>query len=472
MDANGNDRFRVKRARRGRAAVRCESGTALSGLLAVLALAAAVTFAALIVLGGGGGHRYKLLFQTGGQLVPGNQVLVGGLPIGTIDDVSLTDDGIAEIDVTLDQPATAGTTATVRLTSLSGIANRYVSLQMGPDNAEPIPDGGVIEPTSTSSPVDLDQLFDTFNARTRRSLKQVFAGQATVYGGAERAANRTYRFLAPGLQGTRRVLAELNADQNTFAQFLTTGSSVLGAVAERRDDLSALTQNANGALSAIADESNALDRSLAALPPAMRQGNTTFVNLRAALDDLDPLVAASKPATRHLAPFLRRLRPVARRAVPVVADLTSVVSRPGRSNDLADALGELPHANRNAQAAVPRAIAALDATQDDVDFARPYAPDLLSWVTKLAEITSYYDADGHYARIQPAGANLFSYNSGTEQLDPIPPAQQFAAYPAFGTGPFSRCPGAATQALAGSNPFLDDGRLAGDCDPTDLIPGP
>ena len=43
--------------------------------------------------------------------------------------------------------------------------------------------------------------------------------------------------------------------------------------------------------------------------------NTTFVNLRATLDDLDVLVAASKPATKDLAPFLRDAAPArARRA--------------------------------------------------------------------------------------------------------------------------------------------------------------
>ena len=61
----------------------------------------------------------------------------------------------------------------------------------------------------------------------------------------------------------------------------------------------------------------------------MRQANTTFVNLRAALDDLDPLVETSKPATENLPQFLRDLRPVAEKAVPVVNDLRGAVAVPG-----------------------------------------------------------------------------------------------------------------------------------------------
>jgi phospholipid/cholesterol/gamma-HCH transport system substrate-binding protein len=58
----------------------------------------------------------------------------------------------------------------------------------------------------------------------------------------------------------------------------------------------------------------ALERTLDLLPDTLRKANTTFVNLRSTLDDLDRLVAASKPATRELAPFLRELRPVVREA--------------------------------------------------------------------------------------------------------------------------------------------------------------
>ena len=42
----------------------------------------------------------------------------------------------------------------------------------------------------------------------------------------------------------------------------------------------------------------------------MRRANTTFVNLRAALDDVDPLVNASKPVAEVLHPFLDQLQPL------------------------------------------------------------------------------------------------------------------------------------------------------------------
>ena len=82
----------------------------------------------------------RLLFATGGQLVPGNQVLVGGQSIGTINDIRLTDDAQAEVEITVDRPLHDGTTAMVRASSLSGVANRYISIAPGPDSEPELPD--------------------------------------------------------------------------------------------------------------------------------------------------------------------------------------------------------------------------------------------------------------------------------------------------------------------------------------------
>ena len=66
----------------------------------------------------------------------------------------------------------------------------------------------------------------------------------------------------------------------------------------------------------------------------MRRADTTFVNLRATLDDLEPLVDESKPVAKKLRPFLAELRPLARDARPTLRDLSALVRSPGASNDL------------------------------------------------------------------------------------------------------------------------------------------
>jgi phospholipid/cholesterol/gamma-HCH transport system substrate-binding protein len=411
--------------------------------------------------------------------VNGNEVLIGGSPAGTVEEIRLTDDNQAEVTIKVDPVLHEGTAAVIRATSLSGVANHYVSITPGPDNSPELPDDATLAGDATTTPVDLDQLFDTFKGPVRRSLRQFIRGSATIYAGKGPQANRTYKYFAPSLSSTDRLLRELTRDQRAFTDFIVDSSRVVTAVAERSDDLSGLISNSNQALGAIASQNRSLDRSLRLLPPTLRQANTTFVNLRATLDDLDPLVATSKVATRDLDPFLLKLRPVVHRSVPVFRDLRLTVIRPGGSNDLGDTVRALPKVQTKAHNSFNRAIGAVNASQPTIRFARPYAPDLLGAVTKLGQVTAFYDANGHYARVQSAAMNLFEYNTVTEQLDPIPAGNQFDRLQRpqdllpFTDQSFRRCPGGATQPIAGSNPFLDNGNLTpADCNPAHVPPGP
>jgi phospholipid/cholesterol/gamma-HCH transport system substrate-binding protein len=474
---------------------RVRGGGGFARLAGIGALVLIVIAILVVLLSGGGSEKnYKLLFETGGQLVNGNQVLIGGAPVGSVNDVKLTNDGQAEVDISVDRPLHEGTSAIIRATSLSGIANRYVSLQPGPDNEPELRDGATITQVDTTSPVDLDQLFDTLKGPERQALRNVIQGSATVYAGKGPQANQTYKYLSPSLVATDRLLKELDSDEGTLTSFLVNGASVVSSLAERRDDLSALTQNANEALGAIASQNRSFDQALVALPGTLRQANTTFHNLRPALDDLNGLVNASKPATKNLAPFLRQLHPVLANGVPVFRDLNRAVNLKGKSNDLADATGDLAALQSRAADAVPVTVKAMQDSVPILSFLRPYTPDLTSGIAHLNADAGYYDANGHYARVQPAGIGAFDTSGGptTFTLTPASSATPFAPYGAFGSATytlFTRCPGGAATPLPApfplntSNPFTSPpaalgppngapSPAAGDCNATQVVPGP
>jgi phospholipid/cholesterol/gamma-HCH transport system substrate-binding protein len=447
--------------------------------VARVAAAGALVVAAMVVgavlLTAGGGTRYALLFQTAGQLVKGDQVQVGGRPIGSVTDIELTNDNLARVSVRLDElaPLHAGTTAVIRQTSLSGIANRYVALTLGPNNAPTLPDGATLGTTRTTAPVDLDQIFDTLDPRTRRALQQVVQGSAEQYRGKGAQANASARYFNPALATTDALVREATSDQQALTDFIVSSSRLVTAVAARRDDLASLVSNADATAGAIAAENQSLGQALDVLPTTLRRGNTTFVNLRSTLGDLDVLVNASKPATRRLAPFLRDLRPLVAAARPTIADLRRLVHQPGPNNDLTDFLRKTPRLERVAAPTFRNAIVTLAKAQPVISFIRPYTPDLVGWFRDFGQGASAYDANGHYARIAPQ-FNAFQYNdtAAGPRLVPVAPSdrlsapsQQFFAAP-------RRCPGAATQPwIDGSNPYRDSAGTL-DCDPTIVPPGP
>ncbi len=113
-----------------------ENKSPIARFAALGALIAAIVLVLLLLFSGGGEkNTYKLLFETGGQLVQGNEVRIGGVPVGSVEKIDLTEDNQAEVTITTEQPLTEGTEAVIRLTSLSGVANRYISVTPGPNNA-------------------------------------------------------------------------------------------------------------------------------------------------------------------------------------------------------------------------------------------------------------------------------------------------------------------------------------------------
>jgi phospholipid/cholesterol/gamma-HCH transport system substrate-binding protein len=443
---------------------------------ALAALALAIALIAFLLLRGSGGTEYKLRLETATLIVKGNDVQVGGRRVGSVDKIELTPNNQAEITFTLDNefaPLHEGTTGIVRATSLSGIANRYIALSPGPNNAPKLAKDATIGTDKTTSPVTLDELFNTLDPGARRHLQEVINGSAQQYAGKGAQANQAAKFFSPAISTTSKLVNELDSDQQAFTDFIVNSSKVVTALSERRDQLSALVGNTNTTMRAIASENVSLGDALGRLPGTLRRANTTFVNLRATLDDLDPLVAASKPATKRLAPFLRQLRPLVAAARPTIHDLRLLIRRPGANNDLVELVRKQPGLEAIAGPTFSHSIAAAKQSQPVVDFIRPYTPDLVGWFRDFGQGASNYDANGHFARIAPQ-FNAFSFTDtpagGT--LTPVAPNQRV---PGLEVNKLPRCPGAASQFPPdASAPFLDDGNLqpGRDCDPSITLPGP
>jgi phospholipid/cholesterol/gamma-HCH transport system substrate-binding protein len=440
---------------------------------AIGSLIVAVIAVAVLMFGTGGGETYVFHLQSANQLVKGNEVKVGGLPVGKITDISLSKDNEAEVKAEINDdftPLHEGSTAIIRQTSLPSVANRYIALTPGPNNAPEIPGGGAILEDRTTNVVDLDQLFNTLEPKTRKGLQGVLQGFATWYAGQGDNLGKTFKHLGPSLQSFSQVMAELSRDQEAFTDLIVNGARAVSAIAERRDDLANLVTNGNAFARAIGQENASLDQALAFFPATLRQGSETFTTLRSALKDLNHLTNVSKPATKNLAPFLREFADLFKEFQPAFEDFRYIVRNPGPANDATDLTRQVPALERLARTNTKNSVAALRKSQDVIEFIRPYAPDLAAWITHFATVPAYYDANGHYARVLPI-FNAFSYDQANNQLNPLSPAERKSILGGRGN---RFCPGAATQtAPDNSNPYLDDGRLGPeDCDPNARPPGP
>ena len=424
-------------------------------IVALAAVIVAVAAIATILLGSGGSsYKAHALFQNASQLVKGNLVQVSGTAIGKVSDIALTDDGQAKVTMNITEdgykPLREGTLATVRQASLSGIANRYIDLQLPPNDAPKIKDGGFIRQDKTVTAVDLDQLFNTFDERTRKALSTLIRGYSTAYGGRGKSANKGLLYLNPSLAASSRLFQELNYDTPLLKRFIVSSSKLVSDLAERRDDLAGLVDNLATAFGAIGRQKESLASAISQLPPFMRRANTTFVNLRAALDDLDPLVEESKPVAKRLKPFLAELRPLARNARPTLRDLVAIIKRSGANNDLIEltksgiplrdiAVGPVQANGKEREGAFPASARALHVATPELGYAKYYAPDLTGWFDDFSH-TGMYDALGGFSRAAPH-ANVFAAVNGGLSLIPLEDRQSaFEAVASFNQR--NRCPGA------------------------------
>jgi phospholipid/cholesterol/gamma-HCH transport system substrate-binding protein len=408
-------------------------------ILAIAGLGAAIAVVGFVLLNGrGGSYVVHGRFQNAAQLVKGNLVEVAGVPVGTVDGIELTHDGQADVRMRITdggyQPLRRGTRAIIRQASLSGVANRYVDLQLpAADHQQTIPDGGVIDQSETTTAVDLDQLFDTFDPKTRKALSGLIRGYGAAYQGKGEQANAGWAYLNPALAASSRLFDELDSDTPALKRFLTASSRLMGDVAERRADLAGLVDHLATTTGALGSQKRALSDSIAQLPAFMRRADTTFVNLRATLDDLQPLVDESKPVAKKLRPFLAKL-----------------LRSPGTSNDLVQltrssvplreaAVGPTKRNGKQRAGAFPASTEALEQATPELATARPYAPDLTGWFDDFSH-SGLYDALGGASRAS-IHLNLFAPVDGVLKPLTDPVLQSDAFKNATSLDQRWRCPG-------------------------------
>jgi phospholipid/cholesterol/gamma-HCH transport system substrate-binding protein len=440
-------------------------------IIAVGALGLVVLIVAYLVFATGGGSTYKLELAEGDQLVRGDQVQVGGVPVGSVTNIELTSNFRALITIHVDSslvPLHHGTTAQVRVPSLTSVANRYIALTLGPNNNPSYPAGATLPVSVTGEVTDLDQLFNTLNPKTRKGLQGFIQGTAEQYVGQGKNLGTSVEYFAPALAAVTHFLSELSLDQPVFTSFLVETAKAVTTIGARQESLADLIENQNTAFQAIGSEQSELAQGLKRLPGTLRQGNRTFAELPATFDALSELVKESRPTTKSLTTLLERLRPFVTTATPVVANFSQAFSRPGANNDLTDLVRALPGLAKQLTTSSPIAVTALQESVPITAVFGPYSPDLAGTLRTFGEGAGYWDADGHYVHFTGVfpdfklGAS--SPEGENETLTPAASAQ--AALEGLKTGQLRRCPGAATQPAAdGSSPFTDGELLS--CDPTE-----
>jgi phospholipid/cholesterol/gamma-HCH transport system substrate-binding protein len=224
------------------------------------------------------------------NLVQQNDVREGGHRIGMITKIAPVRLGGGKIGARLslkldrDVPAVP-VDSTWAVRPRSALSLKYLELHRG-HSRRTVPANGRVAAGQARSPVELDQLLDTFDRRTRAGQRKLVRGSAEALYGRGADINRAIGTLPPflaHLTPVAHVLAEPSTGLRAFIENLDAGVRVLAPVGEQWAQ-----SFADGAttFAAISRDPRALDRTIAETPPTLAVGEHSLRSSRPFLRDL------------------------------------------------------------------------------------------------------------------------------------------------------------------------------------------
>jgi phospholipid/cholesterol/gamma-HCH transport system substrate-binding protein len=379
------------------------------GLLLLVALV-------VLVLGTGASnddgdtYRVRAIFDSASFLVPGEDVKVAGVKVGTIEELDVTPQNKAAIVLRIDDPAFRSfkrdAFCTIRLQSLIG--EKFVACQPTQPkspNSEPAPplrqiedgegEGQYLLPvTNTSAPVDLDMLNNIMRLPQRQRFAIIINELGVGLAGNGEELNAVIRRANPTLYQLDRVLAILAAQNRVLADLARDSDAALAPAARESRSISEFIDKAGATAAATAARGDDLEQNFEKFPAFLTELRPYMRQLGAFATAGTPVMTDLRAAAPSLNTVLKQLGPFSTAALPTFRTL-----------------GNLADTGREA---LPAAEPIIRDIRGFADAAKPFARTLARGVTSLRDArgierlldvilyttgtTSGFDDVGHYLR--------------------------------------------------------------------------
>lgn len=407
--------------------------------LIAAALVAAVVVVVLLASGGGGGNGYVVrgIFDSGGFMVPGEEVRVAGANVGEIESVGVTMPGEVDgyrngkpiavpgkavIAMKITDPGfqdfRSDASCLIRPQSLIG--EKFVdctpTLPRAPESKPPpelekIPEGEPgagqyllpFENNSTSVDPDLinniNQL--TYAQRFRLILNELGAG----FAGRGKDVEEVVKRANPVLRDVDRVFGILNAQRDQLAQLTSDSEKILAPLARDRRSVAGFFTNAGAAGQASSEKGASVEASLQKLPAFLRE-------LRQTMASFEYFSKAGTPVSESLAKAAPALTKATRALTPFSAASTVSLKSLGANGETAGpkigaadpVVKKLRELGLSGATPVSELAEFLVSTRQNKGF-----DGLADLIYNSAGATNEFDQYGHFSRSLTALTNCLDY---------------------------------------------------------------
>jgi virulence factor Mce-like protein len=240
------------------------------------------------------------------QLVEGNEVRVGGFRVGVVDTITPKHrpDGstFATIHMKLDtevRPLPVDSTLIVRSRSALGL--KYVQITPGSADQGFRPGATVPLANARPHPVEIDQVFNTFNLKTRIGARKSLEGLGNGFAGRGQNLNEAIHLLPPLLSNLEPVMVNLSDARTRFAHFfpaLARAAQIVAPAARTQGELFANLDTTFTALQRVARPF--IQETITKSPPTLDAAIAGLPEQRAFLANSTAFAADLRPGVRVL----------------------------------------------------------------------------------------------------------------------------------------------------------------------------
>jgi phospholipid/cholesterol/gamma-HCH transport system substrate-binding protein len=261
------------------------------------------------------GYQFRVAFPEATQLGLEADVRVAGVSIGKVRDKTIDpahpNRTVATIEVDRKYaPIAKDARAILRQKTLLG--ETYVEMSPGNKRAAgTVPDGGFLGDARVAKTVELDEIFQALDPKTRESFQTWQQDLSKAVAGRGRDLNDALGNLPAFADDGNDLLTVLDGQAEQVSGPVRGTGQVFAALTQDEGQLHNLVVNAGDTFDATSRQQEALAETFRIFPTFLDESKATFQRLESFSKDTDPLVQDLRPAMRDLAPTLRDVRALA-----------------------------------------------------------------------------------------------------------------------------------------------------------------
>jgi phospholipid/cholesterol/gamma-HCH transport system substrate-binding protein len=276
-------------------------------------------------------YELKVPFNEATQLAQQSDVRISGVSVGKVQDIEEAPNGqqaLATLYINDKYgPLPRGTRAILRTKTLLG--ETYVELTPGEEQAPKLQDGAQLPQADVAESAQLDELFRTFNPRTRSAFQEWMQNAAIAIQGRGQDFSAAFAQFEPTFSEFDRLFRVLDSQRLAVNRLFRNGAVTFRALRGRQGELAALVRASDTVFRTTAARERDLEALFRAFPTFEDESRATLERLKGFALNADPLMRQLVPAARQLSPTLIAFAKLAPQAKGFFEGFATVIERSG-----------------------------------------------------------------------------------------------------------------------------------------------